>query len=144
MRMLRRRRQRTVLRRPLQGRDLALQLRNPRHQTLFASRHFRQLQPNDRLRLRRLAGDDFVGDLVHQHARDVADLEVLGKTSFTPSPHRGVNGFHPIQQEICDPRDCEVRNQGWFRLAVPNGVLNLGGQKRETERVRGPKLAREV
>ena len=38
----------------------------------------------------------------------------------------------------------EVRNQGWFRLAVPNGVLNLGGVFGETERVRGLELAGEV
>ena len=69
--------------------QLGLQLRHP----LFASCHLRQQQPNNRPRLQSLPCDDFVSDLIQRHATDVADFEFLGKTSFTRSCCRGVNGY---------------------------------------------------
>ena len=59
-----------------------------------------------------------------------AEIAQMGDNSR--SPDQEVQVSHSAAQR--------VRNQGWVRFAVPNGVLNLWNQKRETHRVRRPKV----
>jgi hypothetical protein len=92
MRMLAARRQRRVSRRLVQ--------------TRFKFGDLRQQQPNNRLRLRRLPGDQFLRDQwLLRHATGVADFASRAKINWlAPRRNRGVNGYQPacnLHQSAC-------------------------------------------
>ena len=100
--MPRRRRQRRVLRRLPQSRQLRLQLRQFRPQR----RDLRKQQPNDRLRLRRLTSNQFCGNL-QRHARDIADSP---KSRNPNLPHRPVNGYRQTMHSSKGGHPCCCSN----------------------------------
>lgn len=83
MGMLSTRRQGRIARRFLQCRNFCLHRSQPRQQN-----------PNDRLRLRWLPGNHFLGNqYVRRHKEHVADFAICAKPNFTPRLLQGVNGY---------------------------------------------------
>ncbi len=70
--------------------------------------------------------------------RQTSSVDVIKSAEIA---QMGDNARSPDQEvQVSHSAAERVRNQGWVRFAVPNGVLNLWNQKRETKRVRRPKL----